>query len=216
MQIWREEVFGPVLCVKTFKIEDEAIELANDTQYGLAAAILSQDLERRERMTKAFQAGIVWRKKSDVAVGSDYFGDEEEEDEDEDNVQEGSVKAADRMEEEEREIVDLKTKIVAANRYDPSLGLDLIDFSTKHELKMNDGLGRTSCHFTPSTDLQRMANDENLHKAFSYLYKVGNGDIESDELQDSLMEDGAHDCANVANDIFQEVDSDKVKTNSKH
>ena len=32
MQIWREEVFGPVLCVKTFSSEDEAIELANDTQ----------------------------------------------------------------------------------------------------------------------------------------------------------------------------------------
>jgi betaine-aldehyde dehydrogenase len=32
MQIWREEVFGPVLCVKTFSTEDEAIELANDTQ----------------------------------------------------------------------------------------------------------------------------------------------------------------------------------------
>ncbi|CAI9754617.1 unnamed protein product [Fraxinus pennsylvanica] len=60
MQIWREEVFGPVLCVKTFTTEDEAIELANDTHYGLAAAVLSQDLERCERMTKAFQAGIVW------------------------------------------------------------------------------------------------------------------------------------------------------------
>ncbi|CAI9775397.1 unnamed protein product [Fraxinus pennsylvanica] len=60
MQIWKEEVFGPVLCVKTFKTEDEAIELANDTQYGLAAAVLSQDLERCERMTKTFQAGIVW------------------------------------------------------------------------------------------------------------------------------------------------------------
>ncbi|KAI3454559.1 hypothetical protein Pfo_011222 [Paulownia fortunei] len=60
MQIWREEVFGPVLCVKTFTTEDEAIELANDTHYGLGAAVLSQDLERCERMTKAFQVGIVW------------------------------------------------------------------------------------------------------------------------------------------------------------
>lgn len=60
MQIWREEVFGPVLCVKTFSSEDEAIELANDTPYGLAAAVLSKDLDRCERMTKAFQAGIVW------------------------------------------------------------------------------------------------------------------------------------------------------------
>ncbi|KAH7866036.1 hypothetical protein Vadar_014599 [Vaccinium darrowii] len=60
MQIWREEVFGPVLCVKTFSTEDEAIELANDTQYGLGAAMISRDLDRCERVTKAFQAGIVW------------------------------------------------------------------------------------------------------------------------------------------------------------
>ncbi|KAI6682893.1 hypothetical protein NL676_028806 [Syzygium grande] len=60
MQIWREEVFGPVLCIKTFGTEDEAIELANDTHYGLGAAVLSDDLERCERLTKAFQAGIVW------------------------------------------------------------------------------------------------------------------------------------------------------------
>uniref|UniRef100_A0A2N9H0H1 aminobutyraldehyde dehydrogenase n=1 Tax=Fagus sylvatica TaxID=28930 RepID=A0A2N9H0H1_FAGSY len=57
MQIWREEVFGPVLCVKTFSTEDEAIELANDTQYGLGGAVISNDLERCDR---ALQAGIVW------------------------------------------------------------------------------------------------------------------------------------------------------------
>ncbi|BBH03859.1 aldehyde dehydrogenase 10A8 [Prunus dulcis] len=60
MQIWREEVFGPVLCVKTFSSEDEALELANDTQYGLGAAVISKDLERCERVSKALQAGIVW------------------------------------------------------------------------------------------------------------------------------------------------------------
>ncbi|KAJ7956287.1 Betaine aldehyde dehydrogenase [Quillaja saponaria] len=60
MQIWREEVFGPVLCVKTFSTEDEATELANDSHYGLGAAVLSDDLERCERITKDFQAGIVW------------------------------------------------------------------------------------------------------------------------------------------------------------
>ncbi|KAA8542616.1 hypothetical protein F0562_023768 [Nyssa sinensis] len=60
MQIWREEVFGPVLCVKTFSTEDEAIELANDTHYGLGAAVISKDLERCERITKALQAGVVW------------------------------------------------------------------------------------------------------------------------------------------------------------
>ncbi|KAL2478995.1 Calcium-dependent protein kinase 13 [Forsythia ovata] len=60
-----------------------------------------------------------------------------------------------------------------------------------------------------SLHLQRMANDEHLHKAFSYFGKDGNSYIEPDELQDSLMEDGADDCANVPNDIFQEVDTDK-------
>ncbi|CAI9112536.1 OLC1v1012997C2 [Oldenlandia corymbosa var. corymbosa] len=60
MQIWREEVFGPVLCVKTFLTEEEAIELANDTHYGLGAAVLSDDLERCDRLAKAFQSGIVW------------------------------------------------------------------------------------------------------------------------------------------------------------
>ncbi|XP_044484811.1 betaine aldehyde dehydrogenase 2, mitochondrial-like [Mangifera indica] len=60
MEIWREEVFGPVLCVKTFSTEDEAIELANDTDYGLGAAVISNDLERCDRVSKSFQAGIVW------------------------------------------------------------------------------------------------------------------------------------------------------------
>ncbi|PQM32858.1 betaine aldehyde dehydrogenase 1 chloroplastic isoform X2 [Prunus yedoensis var. nudiflora] len=60
MSIWREEIFGPVLCVKTFTTENEAIELANDTDYGLGAAVISKDLERCERFTKAVQSGIVW------------------------------------------------------------------------------------------------------------------------------------------------------------
>ncbi|KAL4346380.1 hypothetical protein GQ457_17G006540 [Hibiscus cannabinus] len=60
-----------------------------------------------------------------------------------------------------------------------------------------------------SLHLQRMANDEHLRKAFSFFDKDGNGFIEPDELRDALMEDGADDCTNVANDIFQEVDTDK-------
>ncbi|CAI9283887.1 unnamed protein product [Lactuca saligna] len=60
MEIWKEEVFGPVLCVKTFTTEEEAIELANDTHYGLGAAVISKDLERCERVSKGLEAGIVW------------------------------------------------------------------------------------------------------------------------------------------------------------
>ena len=60
--------------------------------------------------------------------------------------------------------------------------------------------------------LQRMANDDHLRKAFSYFDKDGDGFIKPEELRDALMEDGADDCTNVANDIFQEVDTDKVMT----
>ncbi|XP_048494717.1 betaine aldehyde dehydrogenase, chloroplastic isoform X1 [Beta vulgaris subsp. vulgaris] len=60
MQIWREEVFGHVLCVKTFSSEDEALELANDTEYGLASVVFSKDLERCERVSKLFESGAVW------------------------------------------------------------------------------------------------------------------------------------------------------------
>lgn len=58
--IWREEIFGPVLCVKSFTIEDEAIRMANDSRFGLAAAVMSADLDRAERVARAFRAGIVW------------------------------------------------------------------------------------------------------------------------------------------------------------
>ncbi|CAN1753509.1 Aminoaldehyde dehydrogenase ALDH10A8, chloroplastic [Linum perenne] len=60
MEIWREEVFGPVLCVKTFSTEDEAIDMANDTHYGLGAAVISNDEERCDRVSKAFRTGVVW------------------------------------------------------------------------------------------------------------------------------------------------------------
>jgi len=58
--IWREEIFGPVLAISTFGDEDEAIRRANDTPYGLAAAVMSRDLERCKRVAHAFRAGIVW------------------------------------------------------------------------------------------------------------------------------------------------------------
>lgn len=60
MQIWRDEVFGPVLTVTTFRTEEEAIDLANDSQYGLAGAVLSNDADLRNRVSEHLQAGIVW------------------------------------------------------------------------------------------------------------------------------------------------------------
>lgn len=57
---WVEEIFGPVVCIRPFKTEDEAIELANDSRFGLAAAVMSKDEVRAERVAAAFRAGIVW------------------------------------------------------------------------------------------------------------------------------------------------------------
>jgi betaine-aldehyde dehydrogenase len=59
-QIWREEVFGPVLAVLAFDDDDEAIRLANDTPYGLAASIWTTDVFRAQRGAREIQAGCVW------------------------------------------------------------------------------------------------------------------------------------------------------------
>lgn len=59
-EILREEVFGPVLCLQSFRTEEEAIALANDTEYGLAAVVMTGDPERAGRVTAQVSAGLVW------------------------------------------------------------------------------------------------------------------------------------------------------------
>lgn len=51
-------MFGPVLAVQTFETEQEAIQLANNTPFGLAAAVMTQNEEQAERVTNALRAGI--------------------------------------------------------------------------------------------------------------------------------------------------------------
>lgn len=60
MRIAREEVFGPVMAVIPFDDEADAIRIANDTHYGLAAAVWSRDIFRALKTVKALRAGIVW------------------------------------------------------------------------------------------------------------------------------------------------------------
>jgi len=60
MRVFQEEIFGPVVAVTTFKDEAEALEIANDTLYGLGAGVWSRDGSRAFRMGRAIQAGRVW------------------------------------------------------------------------------------------------------------------------------------------------------------
>ncbi|PSR81954.1 aldehyde dehydrogenase [Coniella lustricola] len=59
-RIWREEAFGPVVVVVGFDSEDEAVALANDSDFGLGAAIWTQHLSQAYRVAEQMDAGIVW------------------------------------------------------------------------------------------------------------------------------------------------------------
>lgn len=60
MRVFQEEIFGPVLSITTWSDEEELVRLANDTDYGLTAAIWTRDLSRAMRMAREVQAGYVW------------------------------------------------------------------------------------------------------------------------------------------------------------
>ncbi|MDH5915536.1 aldehyde dehydrogenase [Vibrio splendidus] len=60
MRVAQEEIFGPVLCVISFKDEAEAVAIANDSKYGLGAALWSDNINRVHRVAKQLQAGSVW------------------------------------------------------------------------------------------------------------------------------------------------------------
>lgn len=60
MRIAREEIFGPVLSIITFETEEEAIHIANDTDYGLAAGVWSKNIFRAMRVVRSLRAGITW------------------------------------------------------------------------------------------------------------------------------------------------------------
>jgi aldehyde dehydrogenase (NAD+) len=69
MRIYREEVFGPFVVISSFKTEEEAIERANDTTYGLGSAVFTKDIVKAHRVARKIEAGMVWINSSN---DSDY------------------------------------------------------------------------------------------------------------------------------------------------
>lgn len=59
-ELWREEVFGPILVVTKFQNEEQAICLANDCKYGLGAGLWTRDISRAHRLAALIESGLVW------------------------------------------------------------------------------------------------------------------------------------------------------------
>jgi 4-guanidinobutyraldehyde dehydrogenase/NAD-dependent aldehyde dehydrogenase len=74
MTIARDEIFGPVLSIIPFDDEDDALRIANDTAYGLSAAVWTSDLSRAHRLSRALRAGTVWINNFDQADITAPFG----------------------------------------------------------------------------------------------------------------------------------------------
>jgi len=60
MRVFQEEIFGPVVCITTFKDEAEALEIANDTPYGLGAGVWTRDMHQAYQISRKIEAGRVW------------------------------------------------------------------------------------------------------------------------------------------------------------
>jgi gamma-glutamyl-gamma-aminobutyraldehyde dehydrogenase len=74
MRVSREEIFGPVLAVSAFREHAEALQVANDTLYGLAAAVWTQDMNLAHRLSNALRAGTVWINSFDRSSLATPFG----------------------------------------------------------------------------------------------------------------------------------------------
>ncbi|MFI0473852.1 aldehyde dehydrogenase family protein [Halomonas sp. HMF6819] len=73
-RLWREEIFGPVLCARSVQSEAEAIELANDSDFGLAATVISGDFDRAKRIGRALKAGSIWYNSEQLVLPETAWG----------------------------------------------------------------------------------------------------------------------------------------------
>ena len=74
MRVWREEVFGPILPVITYSTLEEAIELANDTIYGLGAYVFTENPETFLYLAERIESGMVQQNNVNYCIPSDPFG----------------------------------------------------------------------------------------------------------------------------------------------
>ena len=74
MEFVREEVFGPLMSVLSFKTADEALERANSTHFGLAGAVFTKDFSRAHRVANRIQGGIVWINDYNITPAEVPFG----------------------------------------------------------------------------------------------------------------------------------------------
>ncbi|CRK13025.1 hypothetical protein BN1708_017173, partial [Verticillium longisporum] len=74
MRVFQDEIFGPCAAVTRFRDEAEAVALANDSAYGLGAAVFTRDLARAHRVARDVEAGMVWINSSNDADYRVPFG----------------------------------------------------------------------------------------------------------------------------------------------
>ena len=73
-RLWKEEIFGPVLCAHSVTSEAEAIQLANDSSFGLAATVISGDPERAKRIGRQLKAGSIWYNSEQLVLPETAWG----------------------------------------------------------------------------------------------------------------------------------------------
>ncbi|RUR33883.1 aldehyde dehydrogenase family protein [Vreelandella andesensis] len=73
-RLWQEEIFGPVLCARSVASEEEAIKLANDSPYGLAATVISGDPARAKRIGRQLKAGSIWYNSEQLVLPETAWG----------------------------------------------------------------------------------------------------------------------------------------------